>query len=216
LGTAVTAATALYFTDESSTDLPSTIVPPSLAPKTAEPFAGIVLVAPFPDLPVLLRTYKIAGIIPVLSPLRPYPRIANFLSTRIVDQWPTLSRLRSLLAAAKVSKTPVHVTILHARNDQDIDFRLSEDVYAELEKSLLGEDNVMSTEERRSIHGGERVKRGAFAYRNVEAADGERNVELEIVRYGGHNQVVGFAQVSLAIRRAWKGKKSLRPGLDVE
>jgi hypothetical protein len=60
------------------------------------------------------------------------------------------------------------------------------------------------------------VKRGAFAYRNVEDGDGERSVELEVVRYGGHNAVVGFSQVSLAVRRALKGRKTLRPGLDVE
>lgn len=152
----------------------------------------------------------------MLSPLRGYPKIANFLSSKIVDHWPTLPRLQALLQASTASKTPVHLTILHARNDQDIDFRLSEGVYRDLEKSFLGGENVISTEERRSIHGGERVKRGAFAYRNVEDSDGLRSIELEVVRYGGHNDVVGYAQVSLAVRRAWKGRKTLKPGLDVE
>lgn len=221
LGTAVTAASALYFTDTSSIGsdqllLPPTVVAPSTAPRSPESFAGIILVAPFPDLPILLQTYRIGGIIPVLSPLRGYPKIANFLSSKIVDHWPTLPRLQALLQASTASKTPVHLTILHARNDQDIDFRLSEGVYRDLEKSFLGGENVISTEERRSIHGGERVKRGAFAYRNVEDSDGLRSIELEVVRYGGHNDVVGYAQVSLAVRRAWKGRKTLKPGLDVE
>jgi hypothetical protein len=184
--------------------------------KTLESFAGVVLVSPFPNLPELLRTYKIKGIIPILSPLTPYPKIANWLSSKILDQWPTLQRLQALLAASSTSKTPVHVTILHSRNDQDIDFRLSEVVYTQLEKSFLGEENVLTNQERRSIHGGERVKRGAFAYRNVEDAEGTRSVELEVVRYGGHNQLVGWTQVSLAVRRAFKGRKTGKVGLDVE
>lgn len=111
LGTAVTAATALYFTDSSSADLPSIITAPSAAPETAESFAGIILVAPFPDLPLLLRTYKIAGFIPILSGLHLYPKLQTFLSNRIVDTWPTLPRLQALLSASKHSKD-------HARTSQ--------------------------------------------------------------------------------------------------
>lgn len=80
---------------------------------------------------------------------------------------------------------------------------------------MLSEEGVSASEQRRSIQGGERVERGAFAFNKVEDARGERTVELEVVRYGGHNEVVGFAQVSLAVRRAF-ARKSLKPGLDVE
>lgn len=191
---------------------------------TPQTFAGIVLVAPFPSLPILLQTYKIFGIIPVLSPLRGYPKIAGFITRRILDLWPTQDRLAALLTSAAEKNTRVRLSILHARNDQDIPFQLSEAVYTGLESLFLGSENVVQEEERRSIHGGERVKRGAFAYRKVEdgvsvGGDGGRSVELEVVRYGGHNEVVGFAQVSLAVRRAFKaaeeGNKFV-PGLDVE
>jgi hypothetical protein len=191
---------------------------------TPQSFAGIVLVAPFPSLLDLLQHYKIFGIIPVLSPLRGYPKLAGLVSSRLLDLWPTQDRLSALLTSAAEKDTPVRLSILHARNDQDIPFQLSEVLYTGLEKLFLGQENVVREEERRSIHGGERVKRGSFAYRKVE--DGVsvsggvgRSVELEIVRYGGHNEVVGFAQVSLAVRRAFKaaeeGKKFV-PGLDVE
>lgn len=84
---------------------------------------------------------------------------------------------------------------------------------------MLSEEGVSATEERRSIHGGERVKRGAFAYKRVEDAKGERVVELEIVRFGGHNEVVGWTQVALAVRRGFVDKEAGRRGkvgLDVE
>lgn len=215
LGTAVAAASALFFTDPESEQLPSDIVKPEPAVASPQHFAGVVLVAPFTTLSELLQTHKISGIIPVLSPLRPYPKIANFLSSKILDHWPTLPRLQALLSATSANKTPLRLSLLHARNDQHITFRLSESLYALLESAMLAEEGVSSTEERRSIHGGERVKRGAFAYRKVEDAAGERSVELEVVRYGGHNELVGWSQVALAVRRAFK-KKNFRVGLDVE
>lgn len=215
LGTAVTTASALFFTSPSASELPSELRTSNLALQKPVSFAGIILIAPFPNLQTLLQTYNIKGIIPILSPLRPYPKISKFLSNRIVDHWPTLPRLHALFEASSTLRSPVHLTILHARNDQDIDFRLSEGIYADLEKNMLGEENIVSEQERRSIQGGERVKRGAFAYRRVEDLEGIRSLELEIVRYGGHNEIVGLSPVSLAVRRVWK-KKSLRPGLDVE
>ncbi|KAF2021776.1 alpha/beta-hydrolase [Aaosphaeria arxii CBS 175.79] len=216
LGTAVTAASALYFTDPTSVYLPSTLATTISPPAPKEPisFAAIILVAPFSNLPELLKTYNMAGIFPVLKPLQPYPRIARFLESKILDHWPTQDRLRALISSTKTPAS-THIRIIHARNDQDIGYQTSEKLFTSLEKSFLGEENVISDHERRSIHGGDRVKRGAFAYRRVEDADGKRTVELEVVRYGGHNQVVGFAQVGLAVRRAFN-VKTFRPGLDVE
>lgn len=219
LGTAVTAASALYFADPSSPQLPTSLTHISPLPKSHPGFAGIVLVAPFRDLATLLDTYKIGGMIPVLRPLRGYTRIANFLLSRIVDAWPTLPRLRSLLTSTAASKTPIRLTLLHARNDQDIDFRHSEALFQPLQSTMLGEEDVSSMEERRSIHGGDRVRRGAFAYKKVEDARGERVVELEVVRFGGHNEVVGWTHVSLAVRRAFESvgmREERKVGLDVE
>ncbi|KAH7406097.1 Alpha/Beta hydrolase protein [Phaeosphaeria sp. MPI-PUGE-AT-0046c] len=218
LGTAVTAASALYFADPSSPFLPQDLVHPSPKISKPEPFAGIVLVAPFTDLPRLLETYKIAGIFPVLQPLRAYPRIARYLATKVVDHWPTLPRLIELIRAPATA-SHLHIHILHARNDADIHFTEAEAVYRPLESLMLGGEGASATEERRSIHGGERVKRGAFAYKKVEDARGERIVELEVVRFGGHNEVVGWTQVSLAVRRAFMKAENARRGkvgLDVE
>jgi pimeloyl-ACP methyl ester carboxylesterase len=218
LGTAVTAASALYFSDPSSPHLPKDLVHPVPQPTTHEEFAGIVLIAPFRDLPTLLQTYKIAGILPILKPLRGYPRIANFLAARVVDTWPTLNRLLDIIKSSPAT-SHLHIHILHARNDGDIPFREAEAVYQPLESLMLSGEGVSATEERRSIHGSDRVKRGAFAYKKVEDAKGERSVELEVVRFGGHNEVVGWTQVSLAVRRAFEKAESGRRGkvgLDVE
>ncbi|KAJ5063986.1 hypothetical protein J3E74DRAFT_205495 [Bipolaris maydis] len=221
LGTAVTAATALYYTDPTSPNLPaslSTLQPPKPA---KESFAGIILVAPFRTLPLLLEHYRVGGIFPILKPLKPYPVIANFLTSRIIDTWPTLPRLQSFISAEKSNKHGFYISLLHARNDQDISYHESETLFEPLQTLMLGAAesaaDVAAEETRRSIHGGERVKRGAFAYKKVEDAKGERCVELEVTRYGGHNEVVGWAQVALAVRRAFERRaRRMRPGLDVE
>jgi pimeloyl-ACP methyl ester carboxylesterase len=217
LGTAVTAAAALYFTQPTSELIPATSYPSAMATskRKFDGFAGIVLVAPFTSLPQLLKTYKIGGFLPVLKPLQSYPRIANYLASRIIDHWPTLPRLRALISAPSSKKNGFHITLLHARNDQDITYWEAEALYEPLASQMLGEEGFVAEEERRTIHGGDRVKRGAFAYKKVEDDKGDRMVELEVVRFGGHNEVVGWTQVSLAVRRAF-ARKTLRPGLDVE
>jgi pimeloyl-ACP methyl ester carboxylesterase len=214
LGTAVTAASALYFADPASAELPNAVTDLHAKGdgKSHADFAGIVLVAPFRDLPSLLKTYRIGGLFPILKPLQGYPKIANYLSSQIVDDWRTKDRLMALVSSKSKS---FHITLLHARNDQDIDFWESEALFAPLQSAMLAEEGVSTEEQRRTIHGEERVKRGAFAYKKIEDSKGERMVELEVVRYGGHNEVVGWTQVSLAVRRAFE-RKSMKPGLDVE
>lgn len=210
LGTAVTAAGALYFADPTSPNLPKDLVTPPNTPSHAS-YAGIVLIAPFTDLPTLLQSYRIAGLLPILRPLRGYPRISAFLANRIVDTWPTLPRLLALIR----SSPHFHMHLIHARNDGDIPFREAESLFAPLQSLLLSHEGVSATEERRSIHGHDRVKRGAFAYNKVADAKGDRVVELEVVRFGGHNEVVGWAAVSLGVRRAFVEAEG-RVGLDVE
>lgn len=215
LGTAVTAASALYMADPSNPTLPSTLPKHDSLKLSPEAYASIILIAPFTNLPKLLQTYKIAGIVPILRPLGGYPRIANYLSTKIIDTWPTLHRLHALLQLSASSKKSLHVHILHARNDGDISFRESEAVFEPLQSLMVGEEGAGVVEERRSIQGADRVRRGAFAYKRVEDARGERVVELEVLRYGGHNEVVGWSNVAVAVRRAFS-RRTLKPGLDVE
>ena len=174
-----------------------------------------MLAAAFTDFPELLKGYRIKGIIPVLSPLQAYPKIANFLTTKILDRWPTLERLEALVSHTAQTGTPLHVQILHARNDQEIPVEHAEKLYAPLEELMMEVDGATRVEERLNVYGVGKVPRGAHVYRKAETKDGGRSVEVEVMRYGGHSEGVGWGQVSLAVRRAFQ-KKAFRPGLDVE
>jgi pimeloyl-ACP methyl ester carboxylesterase len=99
LGTAVATAVAEHFVQHSKIE-----------------FAGLVLVAGFSDLSTLMLTYSAGTIFPVLSPLRPYPKIQKFFASSIKDTWTTANRLENW---ARMS-TEMKLALIHAKNDLDI------------------------------------------------------------------------------------------------
>ena len=99
LGTAVATAVAEHFVKHHATE-----------------FAGLVLVAGFAELPKLLTTYAIGGLVPILAPLKPYPKLQRFFASQVLDRWPTASRLASLIQ----SSAQADLTIIHALDDWEI------------------------------------------------------------------------------------------------
>ena len=99
LGTAVTTAIAEHFICEKKIE-----------------FKGIVLVAAFSDIPTLMLTYTIGGVIPILSPLRPYPMLQQFMAKRIQETWFTATRLANLVRRS----TNLNLHLIHSMNDFEI------------------------------------------------------------------------------------------------
>ena len=79
-------------------------------------FRGIILVAGFSDIPTLVLTYSIGGIIPILSPLKPYPTLQNFFKSKIQETWYTVDRLRNLVQRSRA----LNLYLIHAKDDFDI------------------------------------------------------------------------------------------------
>lgn len=141
LGTAVTTAVALHFASGPETPVSNTLpasspLPADLTVRPPSPvdFAGIVLVAPFTNLPHLVLSYKIKGILPILSPLRPYPYLQNTLSRYIVDSWDSAARLAELVRITTSSsnsemKRHLRIQILHARDDVEINWKQGEALF---------------------------------------------------------------------------------------
>lgn len=124
LGTAVSAAVAERFLFGSSN--PNAVQPTI---KDPEPFAGVILMASFSNIPSLIESYSVKGITPpILSPLRGYPRIQNWARSHIVDRWDTAARVARLTGAdgsmARSNSTYANkglkLVILHAENDVEI------------------------------------------------------------------------------------------------
>lgn len=175
-------------------------------------FAGIVLAAPFTSLPLLVDTYRILGIIPVLSPLRQYPRVQNWLRSTIVDLWDTQSRIEALVREAGVAvkgkvKNGLRLHIVHAKNDWDIPFAHGQRLWEVASEKMVevgGGSEAVQVMERR-------VEADEGRYGMVRrVADGSGNeVRMDLVPYGGHNRLVTFATVALAVQRAFDAADAL-------
>ena len=79
-------------------------------------FAGVVLIAGFSDIPTLMLTYAVGYVIPILSPLRPYPKLQQFFSSHIRDTWRTATRLAKLVRHSN----RFELVLIHTLNDFDI------------------------------------------------------------------------------------------------
>ena len=169
LGTAVTTAVAEHFVLQSQIE-----------------FAGIVLVAGFSDIPTLMTTYTIGGIIPVLSPLRPYPSLQRFFANHIQDTWFSAKRLNNLVRRSKT----LDLRLIHARNDFNIPWSHSTKLfYAAANGTSQGGmthkqiDSVKSIEDRS----------GGAWYWHWKAGnlngDGLKKISLEIVEHGGESTI---------------------------
>lgn len=172
LGTAVSSAVALNFADPSSELIPrleseSSVLLSSrtmINPPTA--FAGVILVAPFYSLPSLLLTYRLGGLIPLLSPLRPFPSIGSALTSQMIDSWQSGKRLaayeRALAASPKLLKHRTDdfsgdgsgatremgmLQVIHAKSDMDISYHQTEMICNEImgdeERCIAGSDGLL-------------------------------------------------------------------------
>ncbi|KAL8932958.1 MAG: hypothetical protein Q9216_006592, partial [Gyalolechia sp. 2 TL-2023] len=108
LGTAVATAVAEHFAIASHVN-----------------FAGVVLVAPFSDIPALLLTYSIGGFIPILSPLKPYPKLQKLFLRFVRDTWDTSSRLANLVRRSEMVK----LYLIHSKNDFEIFWKHTEALF---------------------------------------------------------------------------------------
>lgn len=203
LGTAVASAVGLHFASPSAAAelLPqekSAFVAKLDHPVTKEAdFAAIVLVASFPSIPKLLLTYRIAGFLPILSPLRSYHRLRTYLLSTLKDEWMTSARLSALTTAAAGPGRRLRLHIMHARNDWEIPWLSSEENFKAADDGLVDENGEGKSV---SLTGDMDSTR-----RKVVALGEDKRVELilEVLRFGGHNQIVAGVPVAIAVLRGF-------------
>ena len=125
LGTAVSTAVAERFMFGSPDSMAA-----QPAIKDSEPFAGIILLASFSNLPSLIESYSVKGLTPpMLSPLVGCPRLKSWLMSKIVDTWNTSARVRRLTGVGPTAEVDadagyagkeLDLVIIHAFNDVEI------------------------------------------------------------------------------------------------
>ncbi|KAE9981387.1 hypothetical protein EG327_006240 [Venturia inaequalis] len=226
LGTAVSSAVALHFADPVAAEKHLLHEPIYKSLSTEESanvenhaefgnsvqkpidFAAVILVASFSSLPKLLLNYRIGGFLPLLSPLRPYPRFQKFFLGRLHDTWNTSSRLTALTSTIVNSpERSLRLHILHARNDWDIPWRSGEENFQRAEEALYPTLNPNEEGKVEKVEGtGVKLSGEIEDNQRKEVWLGEsRRIELtfEILRFGGHNKIVADVPVAVAVLKAF-------------
>ncbi|KAH8816401.1 Alpha/Beta hydrolase protein [Xylogone sp. PMI_703] len=179
LGTAVTAGVVEHFAQR-GTD-----------------FAGVILVAGFVNLPDLLTSYSIAGLIPVLSPLKAYPILQNWFKSFIVDRWPSATRIANFVRLSN----KVRLFIMHAINDYEIPCWHSDVLFAAAANATT--DRGMSLEVLEAMKARSTIDMGEGAFRSTWKADGNKIIVEEMVAYGDHNRIITYANIGLVVLKAF-------------
>ncbi|KAJ5675607.1 hypothetical protein N7462_008504 [Penicillium macrosclerotiorum] len=209
LGTAVTAAVAERFAFGSPD--PNAIQP---AIKNAEPFAGVILLASFSNVPHVIESYSLKGLTPpMLSPLVGYPRFQKWVMSHIVDYWDTAARVARLTGVTSsipdasgltYSQKDLDLTIVHAKNDVEIPWYEGRRVWA----AAIGE--IQEDTPGKLIYENSQPGRPSEikVWENrITGSDGTtvvKKVRWERVQYGGHNRVASFSVAGLAVLRAFE------------
>lgn len=155
-------------------------------------FAGVILAAPFTSLIRLLDSYRIKGVVPpLLGPLRPYPKIKNFIINRVADKWETAERVARLLTASApavaseaMSDGPspkeieLDLTILHARDDWEIPWQEGRGIWNLATRNATEQHGTVIT----NVGVGEL---GENELKIWKGREGKTSFRYERVRYGG-------------------------------
>jgi len=155
-----------------------------------EDFAGIVLVAGFSSLPRMLGGYAIAGWVPVLRPLKVWPRLYESIVGRLVDKWDSAVRLRRVVSEVRKRKGRLRLSLVHAKDDWDIPCKEDDTLFEQAIKGLVEEaeagERVLSAEEL----GREKTKRMVIKGKDaflVTWREGDVVVRQELFPYGGES-----------------------------
>ena len=166
LGSAVATAAAEHFAVEDAVE-----------------FKCLILCAAFSDVPTLMSTYTVGGLIPILSPLKPYPFLSQFFAKRIQETWFTFKRLANLVRKSK----NVNIHLIHATNDYDIPWSHSDALFQAAANATSVEGLTFKQIDAVKIH----VDFGESGWTNfwkTVQEDGRRKIiRQDIVKHGGNS-----------------------------
>ena len=142
---------------------------------------NIVLVSAFADVPSLLRSYRIAGFIPVLAPLNGYPALQNVFLGQVRETWYSTKKIASLVRKTEA----LNLFIVHGKNDPDIPWTQSETLFhaaanATSEKGLTIEEIKAAKDHRVSENGG-----FVNSWTTRKSGGGKIFIRHEVFPYGG-------------------------------
>jgi abhydrolase domain-containing protein 12 len=170
-------------------------------------FAGMVLVAPFADVASLTRTYKVAGTVPLLSPVAFFPNLLALLNRFIRTKFPSKEKLADVirhLDATKVNdrERKYDITLIHAEDDYDIPWIHSDVLFWHAVNATMDSSASLTFEDLEKVKAKQRTPLGAGGW-EMEW-DGKGGIVREqVIKHGLHDRIMSYPVVSLAVSRAF-------------
>lgn len=166
-------------------------------------FAGMVLVAPFADVETLTSTYRVAGMIPILSPIAYFPRLLAFFNSFIVSKWASKDKLarfvRTCEEAGKDVDAYYKIIIIHAQDDYDIPWSHSETLFWHSVNASTSSGISYDKLEQKKLAGRKSLRATGWTFEHRT----DRGVIVEkILTYGLHDRIMAYPIVSLAVLEA--------------
>ncbi|VUC35805.1 unnamed protein product [Clonostachys rosea] len=161
-------------------------------------FAGIVLVAGFSDLTSMLSEYRIHGLVPVLAPFRKWPPLLRLLEKSVVDKWHSADRLSTIVQS---TKSRLRLNLVHSFDDPDIPWTEDNKLF---KAAVQGKEKITNDAEFEAWKLERTNQITPNAFRTTWKASPNIIVHQELFPYGGHNNIMGSAPVTLAIMRSFE------------
>lgn len=173
-------------------------------------FAGHVFIAPFVDVPTLVKTYKIVGKIPILSPVAQFPMLFKLLSSQIRENWSTKTRIADYVRKSEESLNKYRIILIHAEDDNSIPWHHTSTLFSQ----AVNATSTCGIEDSRvrswKLDEGQDIgAAGRVAHWRTE----QGVISEYILRYGVHDVIMGSPIVSVAamdIFEAANGVASVR------
>ncbi|RDW57749.1 hypothetical protein BP5796_12550 [Coleophoma crateriformis] len=163
-------------------------------------FAGTVLVAPFVDTARLASTYRVAGTIPILSPLARFPLLFNYLQCFIWDKWLSKDNVAQYIRANEANDEKYRLTIIHAEDDYDIPWHHTPILFWHAVNASVPAGISYNDLELRKLES--KVDLGA-AGSVMEWRTDNGVIREEILKTGLHDVIMGYPVITMAVMRSF-------------
>ncbi|KUM60083.1 hypothetical protein ACN42_g7054 [Penicillium freii] len=164
-------------------------------------FAGTVLVAPFVDVATLVSTYRVAGTVPILSPVARFPFLFKYLQRFIRDKWLSKDNIARYIQSNERNGEKYRITIIHAEDDYDIPWHHSQLVFWHAVNASMPAGISYDDLEQKKLD----LKADLGAAGSMMEWKTENGViREEILKTGLHDVIMGYPVVTMAVMRSFE------------
>jgi abhydrolase domain-containing protein 12 len=168
-------------------------------------FTGTVLVAPFVDATTLMSTYRLAGTIPLLSPVASFPSLFNYLSSFVRDKWLSKYRIARYVQANEANREKYRLTLIHAEDDYDIPWHHTPNLFWHAVNASVPSGISLDELDEKKAHS---KKDLGDAGSIMEWRTEQGVIREEILKTGLHDVIMGYPIITMAVMRIFQAADS--------